>query len=246
MDLEKLSNILGADTVKKVYEDGASQPVQESSKILVDFLKAARLFTAPIQLLASYQDRLTKHFDKVRNSVPENDQIKAPASLSGPIMERLKYLEDDNYLTELYLNLLKRAIDKNRVNEAHPAFRNIIDQLSPDEAMLLYIISKEMIRYDFTDEHIHDDNGKFIRWGKKEIILDTTPKDKFLFIDNFLMYVEHLRALNLTFWNNVHQEGVFEGRFQTHALTKSKIGLTEFGELFVKACIPENGFIIIS
>ena len=84
MDLEKLSNILGADTVKKIYEDGASKPVQETGKILTDFIKAFRLFTAPVQLLGSYQDRLSKHFERIRNSVPEENQIEAPASLSGP------------------------------------------------------------------------------------------------------------------------------------------------------------------
>jgi hypothetical protein len=40
MDLKKISNILGADTVKKIYEDAASKPVQEGSKIATDLVKA--------------------------------------------------------------------------------------------------------------------------------------------------------------------------------------------------------------
>ena len=47
-------------------------------------------------------------------------------------------MEDDNPLTELYLNLLARAIDKERCDEAHPAFVTIIEQMSPDEAMVMY------------------------------------------------------------------------------------------------------------
>jgi hypothetical protein len=246
VDIEKLSNILGADTVKKIYDDGVSQPVRETGKIATDFIKAARLFTAPIQLLASYQDRLTAHFERVRKSVKEENQIEAPASISGPIIDRLKYLEDNNYLTDLYINLLSRAIDKERINEAHPAFYHIIDQLAPDEAMLLYLLNQNTIKYEYTLEHIHDEKGRFIQWGQKEILLDTTPKDKFMLMDYFFMYVEHLRALNLTYWDNVKQEGIFDGNFQTHALTRSEIGLTTFGKLFVKACIPEHGFIIQS
>jgi hypothetical protein len=52
--IEKLANILGADSVKKVYEDGLSESVQEIGKISTDFIKAVRLFTAPIQYLGAY------------------------------------------------------------------------------------------------------------------------------------------------------------------------------------------------
>ncbi|MDB5132882.1 MAG: hypothetical protein JWR02_2631, partial [Mucilaginibacter sp.] len=33
VDIEKFANILGADTVKRIYDDGVSQPVQETGKI---------------------------------------------------------------------------------------------------------------------------------------------------------------------------------------------------------------------
>ena len=154
MDIEKFSNILGADTVKKVYEDGLSLPVQEGGKAMTDLIKAARLFTAPIQYLAAYQDRLTKYLDRVREGVPVERQIEAPPSLSGPIMERLKYLEEDNYLTDLYISLLQKAIDKEKIQEAHPAFFHIIDQLSPDEAMILFVISESPIKYDYTMDFV--------------------------------------------------------------------------------------------
>jgi len=246
VDIEKLSNILGADTVKKIYDDGLSGSVQEAGKMLTDFMKTARLFTAPFQLAASVQDRLSKYFEKVRNSVLEENQMEAPASLSGPIIERLKFLEENNYLTDLYLNLLTRAIDKERINEAHPAFFHIIDQLSPDEAMLLFILNQNQIDYKYRLERFADDKNKFVKWGEKETIINTAPKDKFIFIDYFFIYVEHLRSLNLVFWDVVSTEPVYnENRIQTHAASTDKIGLTDFGKLFVKACIPEDGFSIV-
>jgi len=243
-DLEKLANILGAETIKRIYEDGFSGSVQETGKMLTDLMKSLRLFTLPLQLAANYQDRITKYLDKVRDAVPEKNQIEAPPSLSGPIIERLKYLEENNYLTDLYLNLLSRAIDKERVNEAHPAFFHIIDQLSPDEAMLLFVLNQKVIDYKYSLEHIHDEDGKFISWGKKEITVDTTPKDKLIFVDNFFMYIEHLRSLNLVYWVVLKKEPIWDGRIQTHATSEDEIGLTDFGSLFVKACIPEDGFII--
>jgi hypothetical protein len=248
--IEKFANILGADTVKKVYEDGLSESVQETGKISTDFIKATRLFTAPIQYLGAYQDRLTKHLNKVREGVPEERQIEAPTSLSGPIMDRLKYLEDDNYLTDLYVSLLQRAIDKERINEAHPAFFHIIEQLSPDEAFLLFKISQEPIDYEYTLDLIVNENGKS-RFENVNVIKDTTPKEHIVFIEHFDMYISHLESLNLLKWTVVSEEPIWENeenlnsRKQNGTYRKTKIYLTKFGDLFVKACIPKNKVFII-
>jgi Abortive infection alpha len=248
--IEKFANILGADTVKKVYEDGLSESVQETGKISTDFIKAARLFTAPIQYLGAYQDRLTKHLNKVREGVPEERQIEAPTSLSGPIMDRLKYLEDDNYLTDLYVSLLQKAIDKERINEAHPAFFHIIEQLSPDEAFLLFKISQEPIDYEYTLDLIVNENGKS-RFENVNVIKDTTPKENIVFIEHFDMYISHLESLNLLKWTVVSEEPIWENeenqnsRKQNGTYRKTKIYLTKFGDLFVKACIPKNKVFII-
>lgn len=244
MDIEKLSNIFGQDTIKKIYEDGASQPVQESGKALTDLIKAARLFTAPIQLLAAYQDRLSKYLDKVRNNVKEENQMEAPASISGPIIERLKYLEENNYLTDLYLNLLSKAIDKTRINEAHPAFYHIIDQLSADEAMILYMISKEPIFYDYTMDLFTNEENK-LRFRNTVVKRDTTKKEQLAFPEHFDMYISHLKSLDLVFWRKLNEDPIHEDRKQTGTYIKTHIELTQFGELFVKACIPEKGFILM-
>ena len=71
--------------------------------------------------------------------------MNSPAMISGPIIDRLKYAEEDNPLTELFLHLLARSIDTDRINEAHPAFIHIIDQLSPDEALILFELSAKDI-----------------------------------------------------------------------------------------------------
>lgn len=245
-DFEKLANILGQDTVKKIYEDVASMPIQESSKAITDLVKAARLFTAPIQLLASYQDRLSKYFDRIRGAVKEENQIEAPPSISGPIIDRLKYLETENYLTDLYINLLSRAIDKERVQEAHPAFYHIIDQLSADEAMILYTIKNEPIYYDYTKDLYFDHEKEEYRLINQVVKKDTTPKEKIAFIEYFNMYISHMESLNLLFWRKVSENSINdESGNQLGTNVCTAIELTEFGLLFVKACIPENGFIFI-
>lgn len=247
MDLDKLSNIIGAQTVDKIYSDGLSQPVQESGKVFTDFLKTARLFTAPIQLLAAYQDRLSKYFDRIREGVPEERQIEAPAFISGPIIERLKYLEEDNYLTNLYISLLQKAIDRDRINEAHPAFFHIIDQLSPDEAIILYTISEREIEYEYTMDYLTNEEGRKY-FGNQKIVVDTIPKDKITFFEHFDMYISHLESLNLLKWPVLSQAPIWEDENLPHKskqngiYKKTRIRLTEFGDLFVKACIPKINY----
>jgi len=235
MDVEKLANILGAETMKKIYEDGLSVPVQEASKILTDFIKSARLFTAPFQLAAAYQDRLTKYFDRVRNAVPEEQQIEAPASLSGPIIDRLKYLEDSNYLTDMYLNLLSRAIDKKRINEAHPAFFHVIDQLSPDEVFFLYEIKDKEINVEYT---LNYDRHKNILSNPKITNIGLEIND-LNFPENLLMYIEHLESLNLIQKPTGEHEDLGDKIIKVERILN-----TEFGKLFIKACLPNNGLII--
>ena len=248
--IEKFANILGADTVKKKYEDGLSESVQETGKVSTDFIKAVRLFTAPIQYLGAYQDRLTKHLNKIREGVPEERQIEAPTSLSGPIMDRLKYLEDDNYLTDLYLSLLQRAIDKERINEAHPAFFHIIEQLSPDEAFLLHNISQNPIEYEYTMDLIKKEDGK-VKFENTIVIKDTSPKENILNAEHFDMYISHLESLNLLKWTVTSQDPIFENNEdgqngkQTGTYNKTSIYLTKFGDLFVKACIPKNKIFVL-
>ena len=241
-DLEKLANIFGAGTINRIYEDAFSGSVQETGKMLTDFIKTARLFTAPIQLLASYQDRLSKYFEKVRDAVPEENQIPAPSSLSGPIIERLKYLEDSNYLTDLYLNLLSRSIDKERVNEAHPAFFHIIDQLSPDEAYFLFKLKDKEIEVTTHQDYDAAKN----RFSNYQIIKTELPDTEFMFPNNFQMYYSHLNSLNLITWpvyKNEYPRN--EENVQIGLIHHSQLMLTDFGKLFVKACIPEKGFMFM-
>jgi hypothetical protein len=242
VDIEKFANILGAETVKKIYEDGFSNSVQEAGKMLTDFIKAARLFTLPFQLAASQQDRLSKYFEKVRSSVPEENQIEAPAFISGPIIERLKYLEESNYLTDLYLNLLSRAIDKERINEAHPAFYHIIDQLSPDEAYFLFRLREKVVE---VSSHRDFDKGKNL-FTNYRIVKTDLPSSEFSFPDHFFMYYSHLESLNLVKWSVLNKEyPTNELKIQIGLIEHGEIYLTDFGELFVKACIPESGFILM-
>ena len=137
-------------------------------------------------------------------------------------------MDDGNPLTELYLNLLARAIDKERCNEAHPAFVKIIEQLSPDEAMVMW---------------------HFQRQSQWEMPADYDPATTSFPVStlverrNLQLYVEHLAALNLL---QLPEPELTLGRLvldgKSSEIVKRQgvalaITITTFGKLFVKACV---------
>ena len=117
---ESVAKIIDSQVANKAYDDLLADAMKEGGKALADTVKAFRLFTAPIQLLAVAQDRLAVFCDRVRAKVPEDRQQEAAPSIALPILMDLRFMEDENPLTELYLNLLARAIDRERCSEAHP------------------------------------------------------------------------------------------------------------------------------
>ena len=60
-----------------------------------------------------------------------------PEHLLFPVIEKLKYFNLNDEIAKLYQNLLTEAFNKDKCNNVHPAFIDIINQLSPDEAKIL-------------------------------------------------------------------------------------------------------------
>lgn len=230
MTPEEIGKILGSDIPKKLYDDALSKPSSEIGNLLGDFVKAVRLFTAPIQLLASYQERLQKYLKEVSDRVPKEKQIVAEAAYAGAIIERLAYVGEDHYLKKHYLNLLEKAINKDTVGLAHPAFPSIVHQLSPDETLIMEKLRNESIVMSF--EYERDLADKIIN----EEIVDTNFDVALLSFPELRgMYADHLQFLNLIRIQRPESETYIPSR---HKLRRThKYELSDFGRLFVMACV---------
>ena len=236
---ELAEKVLESKTVEKVYDDALSAPLKETGKLGRDLVKTARLFLAPFQVTAALQDRFEKFLDRVRNKVPEERQINAAPEIAGPVIEKLKYYTEENLITELFSNLLARAIDRDRVDEAHPAFAHLIAQLAPDEAVLLY----EMRDKDFEIVDTMDYNRGTNQFFNRRIEKMAVPLHKLVFPANLELYYSHLQSMNLALWPVYKQDPIHANGVQSGIRRYSKLTLTDFGKLFVKACIPDDAFV---
>lgn len=239
-DSEKaLANILDSKTAQKAYDDALSEAMSETGSALTDVVKTARLFTAPFQLAAGYQDRFRTWIDRVVRKVPEDRRVPAPARIAGPIFEELRYLDEGDSIAEMYLNLLSKAIDKERLNEAHPAFVKIIGQLSPDEALILHLLGQRSYEEHF--ESLLDQHKR--KFHSKTIIHQEFPTDSLTYPKNFYVYTSHLTSLDLVAFPIYHQEPTWydvSHRNQKGEIGRAKLHLTEFGSMFVRACEPDS------
>lgn len=84
-----------------------------------------------------FEDRFAAELEEKLADVPADDIIEPKASLAGPIMQGLAFSHDERALRELYLSLLASAMHKDRRHGAHPAFVEIIKQLTAEEATTL-------------------------------------------------------------------------------------------------------------
>ena len=236
---ELLKTLLPEKVLESAYQDMASSPAKEAGKLFSDIVKTARLFLAPLQVAAAFQDRFERIIQRISDRVPEERRIEAPAEVIGPALEQMRYLQEDNPLWSMFEELLSRSVDTIEINSIHPSFAHIIKQLSRDEAVILYLLKD----VDFEVVDVLDLNSQEKRFENRRIEKSNLPTDALLLPQELELYYFHLESLNLVSWPVYKQDPIFnEQGVQIGVRRQSRMLLTEFGRLFVNACIPGKGF----
>jgi len=249
------------EVVKAIYSDVASQTLQEIGKIGVDAVKTFRLALLPLQFSAALQDRLAAYIDLAIRAVPEERRIAPPQSLALSICERLKFCEDGEEVSRLYVELLARAMDKERIGEAHPAFVHVISQLAPDEILVVrqlgeasavgddgvfktYFRETKSSRKVMSKKEIEEAlNASNLSPDIRNLVTSIAVNPAELAQPNlYSTFLEHLTSLGVVSYTNDSTnygvlKGVMHGSKSAQMLC---IKLSEFGDLFFRACVRKN------
>jgi hypothetical protein len=226
--------------IKEVYKDGLSPAVQETGSALTDFVKTIRLALAPLQFTAALQDRYVRFLDRSVRQIPEDRRILPAPQIVGPILESIKYEPEDTLISEMYNEVLSRAFDRDRAEDAHPSYALLIRQLSLDEAIILKIIYEKFLqnshyKFQFTDDYDRTTN----RFFNRKIELDELPLIDLRSPKAVTIYMEHLDKLGLAavlqFQNS---QAIFTEGAQSGSRTYARYQLTAFGLEFMKAASP--------
>lgn len=169
--------VTGVAKAVPVYQDVVQPAAQEVGKALQTVAKTVHIALAPVSVLVWGYDQIkefvaTKVADRLKNVPPENIVTPKP-NVAGPVLESLRYTGHESLLSDLYANLLAASMDKATAYGAHPAFVEIIKQLTPDEAKLVGLFIRNMpyplldVRWEYKNPNPSE--GKF---GGKEVLVN--------------------------------------------------------------------------
>ncbi|ANF09060.1 DUF4393 domain-containing protein [Klebsiella pneumoniae] len=124
-----------------IYQDALQPAAQEVGKALGTVAKLVNVALAPVSALVWGYDQIreftaTKVAEKLKDVPPEKIITPSP-NVAGPAIEALRYTGHEESLSEMYASLLATAMNRDTIQKAHPAFVDIIKQLTPDEARIV-------------------------------------------------------------------------------------------------------------
>jgi len=103
--------------------------------------------------------------------VPPENIIAPKLNVGGPAIEALRYAINDEQLLSLFVNFLAIAMNKDTTATAHPAFVEIIRQLTPDEAKVITLF-KQDVALSFVNVRWEFNNPADGKIGGKEVLLN--------------------------------------------------------------------------
>lgn len=124
-----------------IYQDLLQPSVREIGKGLHTVAKTVNIALSPLSTLVWGYDQLskfvtTKVAEKLKDTPVENI-IPPKLNVAGPALDALRYIGHEEALSDLYANLLATAMDKATAESSHPAFVEIIRQMTADEAKIM-------------------------------------------------------------------------------------------------------------
>lgn len=89
------------------------------------------------------------------NSIPEENKTDAPVNILGPVLESLKYNIDEEYMQDLFANLLADCMDKTKQNRVHPKYVSVISSMNELDAKIFNYIYRKYKRQFILSGRVH-------------------------------------------------------------------------------------------
>lgn len=130
------------DLTTKVYDDGLKNPV----KILGNGLSMCLSFIGAkfspqmyeyIQNAEYKKKEIDEKLAKKYNAIPDDKKVEPRLNILGPAVDLLKYNLDENYIKDIFVNLLTSEMNKDKQEKVLPSYIEIVKQLSQEDAKLL-------------------------------------------------------------------------------------------------------------
>ena len=263
MEKELLSSVAQSQKILlEVYRDLAKPGVQQVGKALSTVLGLGNTLLWPIHLMnEKSQIALESNLERYRaklEHVPEEDICPVAPEVGVPIAEKLSYVTNET-ISDMYLELLARASLTQSANVAHPSFANIIENLSPDEAMLLQTTQHQLDGIPFVELRFQQTQKN--TWiTLQPMLLQEKYYAGLTYPGNLYAYVSNLEGLGIfdvqgniyldleEIYTELEELGkssyssfTAEDRSRKLTANRGRILITGYGRLFLTACFSNKG-----
>ena len=241
----------------EVYKDALSPAVKPIGEILSFLPRTVKVaFNGVEKWLINKEETLRLTAESVREKIkviPEEKLVEPEPYVAIPAMQQLSYCVNNEELRELYANLLVSSMNVDKKWQVHPAFVDIIKQLTPDEAKLLkQLLPTTVQNYPLMDVRLDNQRGEgnIIYSNFTDIghdVLDV-PTNIGLYIDNFvrLKIIEIPSAriyADSTTYERLKQHSILQSNIPNICIDTLKIkyvykvfNVTNFGASFINTC----------
>lgn len=247
----------------ELYKDMA-QPAARNVGLALGAITSVGLF---LHLLTSWgTDRLNiclkknlEQYSERLKEVPPEDIVEAPPEVAVPIIEKLSYVTNEE-LRNLYIELLAKASIKDENDKAHPNFTNIINSLSPDEALLLRYFkdNRTITPRQFFKTHIRKSEvfHIYLLNEQKNFVELQFPKNLSGYLENFeglgIIYITESNTAQIQMFeklertinrelhrarSNIQEISILSGTNLNPQ--KQSLYVTNYGKLFLEAVIKD-------
>lgn len=239
------------DLAPQIYKDLLQPTAQEVGKNLLTVAKCVAISLAPLEATvwgyANIKAWLcAKLVSKFANKKPEDIQTPSPL-IAGPVLLNLTFAANEKDLREMYACLLAAAMDKKNCHNSHPSFAYVLQQLSPDEALIIKELKTikpgQLIcsaRVDY--EHGTVSEGEKGVHRQFEDFCETIPLQNRGLIYTYLENLIRLNILGNLSYSDAelipeggNDYGTWEAYLE-HA-SRETIYISSFGETFISACV---------
>jgi Abortive infection alpha len=251
--------------LKEIFGDLAKPGVTQVGKALSTIIGFGNTVLLPFHL-ANERTRLAvesnlEKYRKQLEAVPEEKITPVAPEVGVPIVEKIGYVTDET-LSDLYVNLLAKASTVGTNHLAHPSFVNILNNLSPDETVILnafYMFN--LISLPFLSV-IWQRKGKKENIELPDILSGIEKELPLAFPDNITAYFSNLAGLGMVqvkYNRRIIPETVYSGLQEGYQPYYQKLGpihfggdedyilkfelsridLTPFGKLFLNSCLKK-------
>lgn len=246
----------------QVYNDGLQPAIKETGKALALIPQTINAALVPLRkwiVKSEYNFAETQKLLEQKLSQVDAEHIVTPeAYVAIPAMQAISYSMDSKELRNLYANLLARSMIDLEKDKVHPAFIEVIKQLTPNEAKFIDLI-KDKFELPLIDVLRYTHGSSFeIDLRNFSLILENmydNDADHIKYSEMFINNLCRLKIIDIPSWTRMTGNSIYQDLESHHIVTKllkeklvngqyreiyrKKFDITAFGREFINVCVKD-------